>query len=403
MDRPAHASGQAGAAQAGQAAARTPNERIVLTLLRRHGPLAQAEIARLAGLSPQTVSLVMRTLEADGLIARGSPRRGRVGQPSVPMRLAPGGAYFLGLKVGRRSLELVLTDFLGSVLDRAHRTHRFPTPAGAVAFVREAATALTGRLPAAARDRVAGLGIGLPFHLWDWAEPLGVPAAEMAVWRDTDLRAEIAAELPFPVLLENDATAACNAEIVLGAAAGQGGARDFLYAYIGYFAGGGLVLGGRLVTGRTGNAGALGSVPVPAAAGGSVQLLGVASLAGLEAMLTARGLDPAAMWDAPEGWALDAQVLDRWTRAAAGGLAHAAAAGAALLDLEAMVIDGWLPAALRARLVAETAAALTHIDLSGTAPPEIREGAVGPAARALGAASLPLSARFMVDAAAPWP
>ena len=51
----------------------------------------------------------MRQLETDGLLLRGEPIRGKVGQPSVPMRLNPDGAYFFGLKVGRRSTELVLS------------------------------------------------------------------------------------------------------------------------------------------------------------------------------------------------------------------------------------------------------------------------------------------------------
>ncbi|RSK33036.1 ROK family protein [Rhodovulum iodosum] len=379
---------------------RAHNERLVLTLLRRNGPLAKAELARLTGLSAQTVSVIMRALEADGLIARGEPRRGRVGQPSVPMHLVPDGAYFLGLKLGRRSLELVLVDFLGQVLGAEYESHRFPTPASAVAFIRRAVPALTDGMSRLERDRISGLGIGLPFHLWDWAQPLGVPPREMAVWRDADLRADIAAEVPFPVFLENDASAACNAEIVFGNLTGPDGLRDFVYAYIGYFAGGGLVLNGRLVTGRTGNAGALGSMPVPAMAGGSVQLLEVASLSGLEAMHVARGQAAAAMWETPEDWEMAPDVLALWIRNAASGLAHVAASGAALLDLEALVVDGWMPASLRHRLIAETEVALARIDLSGTTAPDVVAGTIGPGARALGAASVPLSMRFLVDPAA---
>lgn len=402
MDRAAHGGLRDGAVPGeirgtNQSGMRDHNERLVLTLLRRRGPLAKAEIARLAGLSAQTVSVITRGLEAEGLIARGAPRRGRVGQPSIPMSLAAGGAHFLGLKIGRRSLELVLTDFLGRVLGQRHETYRFPTPEAVLEFVRRTVPDLTGGLPEADRSRVAGLGVGLPFHLWDWAEPLGVPAREMAAWRDADLGAGIAALVPFPVFVENDASAACNAEIVFGDLTGSDGLRDFLYAYIGYFAGGGLVLNGRLVSGRTGNAGALGSVPVPAAAGGSVQLLDVASLSGLEALLLERGLDVSAMWVAPDEWAVEEAALSRWLRGAAAGLAHVAAAGAALIDLEALVVDGWMPAPLRARLIEETARALARIDLSGTVAPRILSGTIGPRARALGAASLPLSNRFLVD------
>ena len=383
-----------------QTGMRAHNERLVLTLLRRHDSLARVDLARLTGLSAQTVSVIMRGLEADGLICKGQPRRGRVGQPSVPMHLAADGALFLGLKVGRRSQELVLVDFVGQVLGQVRELHDIPTPDRTVAFVRRAVADLTADLSGARRDRIAGLGIGLPFHLWDWADALGVPPAAMAVWSAVDLRAEIAAVVPYPVHIGNDASAACNAEIVFGRRTASDGLRDFVYAFLGYFAGGGLVLGGRLFAGRTGNAGALGSLPVPGAAG-SRSLLQVASLSGLEAALIAQGHDGSAVWEAPETWRVDRDILAAWIREAAAGLAYAAASGAAFLEIEALVLDGWLPAEVRAALVAETEAALGRIDLSGTSRPAILPGTIGPGARSLGAASLPLSVRFLADPGAP--
>ncbi|WP_236646175.1 winged helix-turn-helix domain-containing protein, partial [Sulfitobacter sp. HI0021] len=51
---------------------RAYNERLVLSLIRRSGPTSKAEIARLTGLSAQTVSVIMRALEADGLLKKGA-------------------------------------------------------------------------------------------------------------------------------------------------------------------------------------------------------------------------------------------------------------------------------------------------------------------------------------------
>ena len=56
-----------------QASLRAYNERLVLSLVRRQGGLAKADIARATGLSAQTVSVIMRGLEADGLLVRGTP------------------------------------------------------------------------------------------------------------------------------------------------------------------------------------------------------------------------------------------------------------------------------------------------------------------------------------------
>jgi hypothetical protein len=59
--------------------------------------------------------MITRHLEADGLVLEQTPQRGKIGQPSVPFSLNPSGAYALGLKVGRRSNDLVLMDFTGVV------------------------------------------------------------------------------------------------------------------------------------------------------------------------------------------------------------------------------------------------------------------------------------------------
>ena len=76
--------------------------------------------------------------------------------------------------------------------------------------------------------------------------------------------------------------------------------------------------------------------------------------------------------------------------------AYAIAAACSVIDFEAAVIDGWMPAAVRSRLVEAVRTALEEIDVEGLKVASVREGTVGIHARALGAASLPLSDRFLV-------
>lgn len=377
-----------------QSGLRDFNERLVLTILRTSGPLPKAEIARMTGLAPQTVSVIMRALEADGLLVRGDPLRGRVGQPSVPMALAPDGALFFGLKIGRRSTDLVLIDFLGRVLGRERRTYRFPTPEATLGFARAAMAELTAAQPPTRSARIAGLGIAMPFRIWDWAGHIGEDPSTMAAWRGLDIRAALAEGLGIPVYLQNDATSACGAELVFGTSHTP---QAFLYFYLAYFIGGGIVLNGSLYTGHSGNAGALGSLPVPGSDGTVRQLIDAASLSGLEARLLAAGQPAAGLWDAAENWALDAAIVADWTADAAPGIAHAIAAAICVIDFDLVMIDGWIPPSLRARLTEAVAAALGRINLAGIAPPEVRAGTIGADARALGAASLPLADRFLVD------
>ena len=137
----------------------------------------------------------------------------------------------------------------------------------------------------------------------------------MEAWRDFGLRAEVAALFDFPVFLQNDATCACGAELVFGS---RDTPPDFLYFYMGYFVGGGVVLNGRLFTGSTGNAGALGPMPVPGPDGETRQLIDVASLAGLERMLSDAGGEEKRALEERGGLARAApadRVLDGFCRA----------------------------------------------------------------------------------------
>src|SRR6185312_14777478 len=227
----------------------------VLSLIRLHGELPKADIARLTGLSPQTISIITNQLSDDGLLLKGQPRRGRIGQPSVPYSLNPDGALSFGLKIGRRSVDLYLIDFTGHIRKALHKTYPYPTLSEIRRFTSDGIGSILAELEPELALRIAGLGIGAPYEMWTWHEEIGAPADELDLWRTVDIRSEIAALCPWPVYFANDITAACAAELMFG----RGG------EFIGSFIGGGLVLNGHLFPGRTQNAGALGSMPAPGA------------------------------------------------------------------------------------------------------------------------------------------
>lgn len=377
-----------------QVRVRAYNERLVLSTVRRQAGVSKADIARLTGLSAQTVSVIMRALEKEGLLIRGQPLRGRVGQPSIPMYLNPDAVYSFGLKIGRRSADLVLMDFTGRIRFQEHRTYAYPVPAAILGFLSEGVAALEAKLSAAERSAVAGIGIAVPFELWNWASEVGAPEGAMDVWRGFDLQAEVAARFPWPVYLQNDATSACGAELVFG----QGSRYpDFVYFYIGSFIGGGIVLNSSIFVGRTGTAGAIAPLPVRDRDGKTRQLVKIASIFVLERLLRERGIDPQPLWHAAEEWIDFGEPLESWIRASAAALAQAIVAACSVVDFSAAIIDGGFPDWVRRRLVAATVEEVGRLDLQGIVVPEIVEGMVGPQARAVGGASLPIFARYLTD------
>ncbi|MGN7295095.1 ROK family transcriptional regulator [Rhizobium sp. SAFR-030] len=377
-----------------QVRVRAYNERLVLSLVRLHGSLSKADITRLSGLSAQTVSVIMRALERDSLLLRGEPVRGRVGQPSVPMRLNPEAVYSFGVKIGRRSADVVLMDFAGNIQRQVRQTYAYPKPAEIIDIILSGMTRLEALMDEGQRSRIAGVGIAAPFELWSWAEEVGAPPGAMDEWRGVDLHAEMSSRIRHPVYLQNDATSACGAELVFGVGSSY---PDFVYFFIGSFIGGGIVLNSAVFSGRTGTAGALGPLPVRGKQGENRQLLDIASIFVLEKLLLEQGIDPQPLWYSADEWIDFGEPMERWIRDTAEALAQAVVAAASVIDFGAAVIDGGFPAWVRKRIVEATIAAVSKLDLQGVLIPDIIEGAVGAQARAIGGASLPIFARYLTD------
>ncbi len=379
---------------ANQRRVRDYNERLVLSLVRRHGSLAKSDIARRSGLSAQTVSVIMRSLERDGLLLRGQPQRGKVGQPSIPMRLDPDGVFSIGMKIGRRSADLILIDFLGQERMSISKTFAYPTPVDLITFGKTGIEELSKGLSTDERKRIAGIGVSMPFDLWSWAEKIEAPEEEMNAWREYNFQSELAAETNLPVLVQNDATSACGAELVFGRGTEL---TDFVYFFIGTFIGGGVVLNHSVYSGRTGNAGAFGPMPIMGSDGRATTLIDHASVFTLEMQLREQGVDLSPLWREPEEWNCLGQVLDDWITNTARHLAVAVVSSCSIIDFEAAVVDGAFPPDIRKRIVEAIRLEVSKLDTRGIGEPPVLEGMVGRGARALGGASLPLFSRYLLD------
>jgi predicted NBD/HSP70 family sugar kinase len=376
------------------------NERVVLQTIRLRGPLAQADIARITKLTPQAVSHILARLELEGLVLRMEPVRGRVGQPSVPIALNPDGAFSIGIKLGRQSLDTLLVDFAGHVRQRLSLSYSFPDPDLVFPEMGEMVRQLRRSLPQALQERVHGVGVAAPLSLGGWHELLGVDRDLASKWDAIDIAASaksLQAVGDLPVEFVKDTAAACVAELV----AGRGRSiHSFLYIFVDTFVGGGLVLDGQLRAGHSANAGAVGSLPLALghdAARPPAQLLSTASLWNLDARYAKAGIERGAWIDERALQPPWQRHTKAWLDEAAAGIALAINSAACLLDLEGVIIDGSIDRALLDLLMADVKDALEHYSWEGVGRPVLMPGTIGSDARAIGGALLPLYANFAPD------
>lgn len=378
-----------------QSGVRQYNERLIIQLIRRLGGLPKAEIARATNLSPQTASVIVNRLLKDGLLIKQKPTKGKVGQPSVPITLNPDGAYSIGVKIGRRSLDVILMGFTGDVLQHVVKKYEFPRPEEVFHGIDDGIKEIEKSLTAEQLERLVGIGFAAPYSLGGWEQEIGAPKEIIEKWKTIDIESEIKSRYGQNTTFFNDATAACVSELVFGKGLFY---ENVLYFFIGTFIGGGVVINGALHEGKFGNSGAIGSMPVclPGEKKSS-QLIASASLWCLENSLSKAGFDLESIQHAAH-LPIEAEVIvDQWVERAASAIAFSIVASTSVIDFDGVIIDGALPAAVLGHLIERVEKAYADLNSEGLIKPEIIPGSIGANARALGGAILPLYSAFAPD------
>ncbi|MBP2230972.1 putative NBD/HSP70 family sugar kinase [Azospirillum agricola] len=375
------------------------NERVILNALRRLGQASKADLSRSVNLTSNTAGVIVKELEERGLIRSEGKRSGARGQPATLLSLNPEGAYSIGVKVGRRSVDTLLVDFRGHVVERRHHERDFPMPEESLALALGDIAAMRDALPSDAKDRLAGIGVAAPYDMGSWRRELDIRVDAYRVWNDVDIAARLGASTGLPVFRENDGTAAAVAEMFRGCGREL---QTFAYLFIGSAIGGGLVLNGEYYRGVTGNAGDIGLMPVGPSRLASAPrpthscdiLLTRASINSLIRHLRANGVEVVLRSELERAIPLHPGLVAEWLDDAADALVMPLLSAACLLDVEAIVIDADLPMEVRRDLESRLNRCLDEAVPEARRPPPLRLGQVGRQAAALGAAILPLHLNY---------
>jgi len=370
---------------------RRANERAVLTIITFNSGVSNAEISRLSGLAPQTVSAILVDLEESGLIARGQVLRGRRGQPATPIFLRADGAYSIGCEIGWRHFEIVLIDLYAQVLGRIHQDYDFPDARVIAGQVGAAARSLLASLTDEQRARIGGMGVALPSNLVRNLHLVDAPSEQAALWQELDLAEALTRDTGVDVSIHNDGNAACWAELISIPRPRPG---DFVYLLISTYIAAGIVGQGTLWEGSTGNSANLGSMLVNDGPDSAQVVHSVASINALLARLQAAGRPiPAGV---PESWDWPSlePVLTQWIEAAASALARVIFNSTAVIESSLAIVDGVMPRPVVERLVSRIGDHLGRLPVTGLVIPPVVIGHLGSLAPAIGAAELPIYKRY---------
>jgi len=250
----------------------------------------------------------------------------------------------IGIDLGGTKIEAVALDATGT----EHFRRRTETPRGDYAATLEAVVRLVAEAEGATGHPGARVGLGIPGAI---SPATGLVKNANSTWLiGRPLKADLEARLRRPVRIENDANCFIASEAADGAAAG---ARVAFGVIVGTGTGGGIAVGGRVLTGANAVAGEWGHNPLPWPGPG--ELPGPACYCGrrgcIETWLSGPGLlrdyveSGGSAADAREvaqragaGEPLAAAALDRY----AGRMARALATVINVLDPDIIVLGGGL-------------------------------------------------------------
>jgi predicted NBD/HSP70 family sugar kinase/biotin operon repressor len=367
------------------------NRRVVLEIIRLHGPLSRAEIARRTGLSAQTISNIMEQLKREDLVIERARRSGARGQPPINIEINPTAAYSFGISFDHNHLTVIALNLGGEICGEAALPLTHAAPAVLLPLIESAVHTIiaTRQIPV---DRIWGAGIVLP-ALVRRGDPTALGPTSVPEWRDYPLAARLEERLGFPVLVDNDATAGAIGELLYGAGRQL---RTFVYVYIGVGVGGGIILDGRPYRGAYGMSGELGHMV--SAPGGRACPCGnegclerYASLSAAFAALTGEpeGTTPVDIGAISDAFARSDPRLMAWMADCAGHLRTIIVSVENLFDPEAVIIGGLVPEAMLDALIAAIEPLRPSVSSRHNGGSKrILKAAAGLDTRVLGAASL---------------
>jgi len=362
------------------------NQRVTLHAIRVSEPVTRTDLALMTRLTAAAIANITQRLLRHRFILAAGTTCGSRGQPATKLIINPDCCYSMGLNVDRDHITLVVVDFTGRVRARSSREAKFALPETVKSFFRSSA----GRLLSTTRidpAKVVGIGVAFP----DDIQRAGLPGQppDYATWGGVSIEELLSGVLPVPIFVENDAAAAAMGEMQFGLGQQY---QSFFYVLISAALGGGLVIDGHYVRGARGRSGELGWLR---GRGSDTQLQNIVSLSSLYSSLAGQGyrvVSPRGITRLDES---AEKIVEAWIATSAEALEDAFVAINCLLNPEAILIGGRLPASLVDRLARRLNERLRSFESKLPSVAPIARASMSDDAPAVGAAILPFSDRFL--------
>lgn len=225
----------------------------ILETLRRFGPITRPEISRALGLNIVTVSNYIEEFINKNLVFEKEFDISEGGRRPILLDLNPDSGLVIGVGVNLLNIVGALVDLKGRIVARSSLERKDVGVKNVVNYIIEV-IAQTLNKTQESHGKIKGIGIGIAGLVnkkdgsLRWPEKVGNRYDYASVF--VPLKNIVEREFGYPVMLENDATAACFGEQWLSL---EPGIKNVIYMFSGV--GCGIMINGEIYTGASGSAG----------------------------------------------------------------------------------------------------------------------------------------------------
>ena len=236
-----------------------PNEKIILDAVLRFGALSRRDLVRITGFSRGKVNQLIEPMSDRGYLLFNTKTTSSGGRRPEAVRINEQLGAVIGIDLGATSLDIVLADLAGNILERSCEDSDVRLgPEPVLTHIVEKIYELLAACGMGA-ERLLAVGIGLPGPV-EYTSGTLVSPPIMPGWGGYPIKKFFAA--PFPnarVVVDNDVNVMAIGELHAGAGKR---ARNFLFVKIGTGIGCGIICEGQIYRGSQGCAGDIGHICV---------------------------------------------------------------------------------------------------------------------------------------------
>jgi glucokinase-like ROK family protein len=229
------------------------NKSTILNIIRLHGPISRAEIAKMTRLTPPTVTNIVSELLKDQLIVESNLGMSTGGRKPIMLKINSSGFYVIGIYARAKKLDAAVANLDGKIVYECSRA--LPDDPEEKVFLQELKLISEDALAFIHHHEQQALGIGIGMHgLVDPLQGESIYAPHLHL-RRVPIKKYLETELNMLVEIENDVRALALAESWFG----QG--RDlanFISVNISSGIGAGIILDHELYHGASYSAGEIG-------------------------------------------------------------------------------------------------------------------------------------------------